>query len=92
MSTESYSALLSTANRALNQRKLTLSDSGEYTVAVSVDGNLKNDRYMITAKPDGTDIVAANDCAVHAEFGRLIPESKFDGRGDFSSRRNTKDP
>lgn len=91
MCPESYSVLLSAANRVLFQRKLVLSDDGNYTVTASVDSSLKNDRYIITVKADGVDIVAANDCAVHAAFGRFMLESKFDGRGGFSPLSNDID-
>ena len=84
MDGHSYQILSHSAARVLGLRQLALSDDGDYTVSLSVNNTLKNDRYIITASSNGADIVAANDCAVHAAFGRLMLESKFDGRGSFS--------
>lgn len=84
MSADSFAVLHNAAKRVLALRRLGLSEDDGYAVTVVLDGSLKNDRYIITAKSDGADIVAANDCAIHAAFGRLMLESKFDGKGGFA--------
>ena len=68
----SYGVLLHTAKRVLEMRGLSLTDSNaDYTVDVSVDAELKNDRYIITTTEKGASIVAANDCSVHGAFGKI---------------------
>lgn len=84
MDADSFSVLQNAARRVLTLRRIGLSDNGDYTVTLTLDTSLKDDRYIITAKDNGADIAAANDCAAHSAFGRLMLESKFDGRGSFT--------
>ncbi|MBE6597321.1 MAG: hypothetical protein E7641_06595 [Ruminococcaceae bacterium] len=80
----SYSVLLHTAKRILEQRELALTEGdADYTVEVSVDSSLLNDRYIIEKTEKGARISAANDCSVHGAFGKLLFDSTFDGRGGF---------
>lgn len=81
---KSYDCLLNSAKRVLKLRGLDLSDNSDYTITVSLNTALQNDCYKINLTAAGADIVAANDCAAHAAFGRFMLESKFDGRGGFT--------
>ena len=85
MGEESYSILEKSLRRYLCLRSVPLGveTDGCYTVSVSTDGSLKNDRYRISCAENGAVILAANDCAVHAAVGRLLLESSFNGRGAF---------
>ena len=81
----SYSILEKSLRRYLCLRSVPLGEeTGDcYTVSVSTDGSLKNDRYRISCAENSAVILAANDCAVHAAVGRLLLESSFNGRGAF---------
>ena len=84
MGSESYAALLRSARRTLELRKHALVDgAADYTITVSVDEALTNDRYIVDAGADHAVLSAANDCSVHAALGRLLIEAEFDGRGSF---------
>lgn len=81
----SYSVLKKSLFRRLRRYAVTMGESGEdgYTISVSTDESLTDDRYRIAFSLHGAVILAANDCAVHAAVGRLLLESFFDGRGMF---------
>ena len=85
MGEASYSILEKSLCRYLRLRSVPLGEeTGDcYTVSVSTDEALKNDRYRITCAENSAVILAANDCAVHAAVGRLLLESSFNGRGAF---------
>ena len=71
--------------RHLTARGLALSENGgDYTVTCTVDPSLEGDRYVIRPTATGASLTAANDCAVFAALGRLLRESRFDGRGGFT--------
>lgn len=84
MDKDSFAILMHTAHRVLSLRALACTEGeGEYTVTLAVDPTLQNDRFVIRAAKNGAALSAANDTALHAAFGRLLRESKFDGRGGF---------
>lgn len=89
ISNSSYTVLCSSARRVLGQRGCATTektDSSEscYTVTLTVDSTFKNDRFRICAEENGAVLTAANDCALHAAFGRLLRASEFDGKGGFT--------
>ena len=85
MHQDSFSILSVAAERMLALRGLSLSaEDDAYTVTLTVDAALENDRYVISPAENGADLRAANDCALHAAFGRFLRECRFDGRGGFT--------
>lgn len=85
MEVDSYGVLVKAAERVLSLRGLSVSeDDADYNVSVSVDERLQNDRYILKVENGNIEISAANSCAVHAAFGRLMIESSFDGKGGFT--------
>ncbi len=86
MKSESFSILKKCAKRVFALRACALVEAdADYTIRVSTDNTLSDDRYSISFSEKGAEIKAANDCAVHAAFGRFLLESVFDGRGDFKA-------
>ena len=91
MHPDSFTILCRSAERFLALRGISLDGDGDsYTVTLINDPALENDRYVISAEHDGAILRAANDCALHAAFGRLLRESKFDGLGGFTPIENGK--
>lgn len=86
MNADSFAVLQTSAARVLAQRNAALSEDGTnaYTVTLSVDKALQNDRFIICGEENGVTLTAANDCALHAAFGRLMRELRFDQNGDFT--------
>ncbi|MBR3943389.1 MAG: hypothetical protein IKJ55_08525, partial [Clostridia bacterium] len=79
-----FDILKKCADRVLKRRGCALSDDTDaYSISVSVDEALKDERYIIDFSENGAMVRAADKCAVFAAFGVLLTESKFDGRGDF---------
>ena len=73
MQPDSFSILSAAAERLLTLRGVSLSaEDDAYTVTLTVDAEFEHDRYVITPKENGAALCAANDCALHAAFGRLL--------------------
>ncbi len=86
MGKDSFDVLTHTAKRRLGERGLALCENkadADFVVTLAVDEGLKNDCYTINAKDGRIGLTAANDCSLHAAFGRFLLESRFDGRGGF---------
>lgn len=80
-----FAVLCRTARRHLALRGLTVSEgSGDYTVTLTVDPSLADDRYVITPEAHGVSLAAANVSSLFAAFGRFLRASRFDGRGGFT--------
>ena len=69
--------------RILTVRGLTLADTADYTIEVTLDPTLQNDRYIITPDAKGAALRAASVCACFAALGKLLHMSTFDGKGGF---------
>lgn len=70
--------------RILSMRGLTLAaGAADYTVEVTLDPTLQNDRYIITPGAKGVSCRAASVCACFAALGKLLHMSSFDGEGGF---------
>ena len=70
--------------RILSMRGLTLATgAADYTVEVTLDPTLQNDRYIITPGAKGVSCRAASVCACFAALGKLLHMSSFDGEGGF---------
>lgn len=82
----SYDVLWGTAYRVFTERAHELCDSeanADFVVTLRVDGEYKNDRYTVCPAENSAALAAANDCALHAAFGRWLLECGFDGVGGF---------
>lgn len=82
----SYDVLLNTASRILTERGHELccrEADADFVVALKVDGVYQNDRFTVCPGEGSVALTAANDCALHAAFGRWLLECTFDGVGGF---------
>lgn len=80
---DSFEILNKCAKRVLELRKCELADADAYSIEVSTDDNLKDDRYVISFSENRASVRAANINAVFAAFGHILNESRFDGKGGF---------
>ena len=84
MDTQIFPIFESAAKRVLQIRGVSLANTLDaYTVSLSVDPSLQNDRYILQPDEHGVALRAANDLSLFAAFGRWMRESSFDGRGKF---------
>lgn len=81
MDTDSFSVLEKAAERVLSLRGVVLGEG--YEVALAVDGDLNDDRYIIVANAESASLRAADSLSLFAAFGRFLRLSKFDGMGGF---------
>lgn len=83
---ESAAAMARALDRILTLRGLTLAgrDEADYTVLVTLDGALRDDRYLISPRARGADLRAASLSACFAALGKLLRLCTFDGTGGFT--------
>ena len=87
MGQSSYDVLLNTASRILTERGHELccrEADADFVVVLKVDGAYQNDRFTVCPGEGSVALTAANDCALHAAFGRWLLECSFDGVGGFT--------
>lgn len=86
MQDESFDVLKNSLKRYFDERMCVLADADtcDYTFSFCVDGELTNDKYVISPSADTIAFTAANSCSLHAAAGRFLAESKFDGLGGFN--------
>jgi len=80
---DAAAAMSRALGRILTVRGLTLADTADYTIEVTLDPTLQNDRYIITPNAKGATLRAASVCACFAALGKLLYMSTFDGEGGF---------
>ncbi|MCQ2426931.1 MAG: hypothetical protein MJ137_00830 [Clostridia bacterium] len=86
MNPDAFGLLLHAAVRHLYAKKIKTAEAGadgDYTVCLSVDGTLKDERYIIRNETGRTVISGQDELTLIAGFGRFFSESFFDGLGGF---------